>query len=519
VLTGPAGTLTYAVSLATDINVQQSAEGPPLLLVSINPDLASDAGHYLYLDRELAREAEARGWGFESWGNKVLPTRLLGAHEWLRPVFSDSGTLSMHHEAEQRERFFQALLEGCCSALGWDSARNVILFLYTGHPCQMVACWRLLQSIADPRLRIVFNLYAAHWEFDEERLRYRYMADTLRRTLVPGAALVDRQRFVLTSDSGTIAAVAERSWWATVPVLPFFSIVSASPALPIENGRKPVTVAYPSSVHRHRGFTAFPEMVRYCQAETGKEVHFIFRTCLEETALAEDEESLCLQLRQLGCEVRHGSFSAEEMDRFFAEADVILSPYPVSHFKDRTSANVADALAFGKPIIAARDTWAGRLIERLECGETFTDGNGHCMAQALLRVVKDLPRYTRQAQTQGALWKQENNLPALVSFLVRVTETPPPALPRTETADWKEAVLALLDSSANESSHAAEPRYVPQASPGISPHRLIRMKERIAELQEQKLEMRRAIEHYRASPVRALRLWLNRKLRRLTLED
>jgi hypothetical protein len=505
--------------LATDINVQQSVERPPLLLISINPDLASDAGHYLYLDKELAREAMARGWSFESWGNKGLSMRLLGDHAWLRPVFADSTTLAMHHQAEQRERFYQILLDNCRSALGANPAGDVILFLYTGHPCQIVACWRALQNITETRLRIVFNLYAAHWEFDEERLRYRYMADTLRRTLAPGAALVDRERFVLTSDSGTVAALAERSWWASVPVLPFFSIVSASPTAPIERDQMPVTVAYPSSVHRHRGFSAFPEMVQHCRVAANGNVRFVFRTCLEEKALSADEEGLCFQLRQSGCEVRHGSLSAEEMDRFFTEADVILSPYPVSHFKDRTSANVADALAYGKPIIAARDTWAGRLIERLGCGETFTDGNGACMAQALLRVVKDLPRYTRQAQTQGALWRQENNLPALVDFVIRILASPPAARPSAETENWKETVFALLDSSANESSHAAEPRYVPQGSPGISSHRLAQMKERIAELQEQKIGMRRAIEHYRASPVRALRLWLNRKLRHLTLED
>jgi len=489
-----------------------------VLLVSVNPDLASDAGHYLYLDRELAREAAMRGWSFESWGNKVLPERLLVDHQWLRPVFVDSTTAAVHHRAEQRERFYEELAEICRSTLAATPTSDVILFLYTGHACQLVACWRVLQSVADPRLRIAFNLYAAHWEFDEERLRYRYMADTLRRSLVPGAALVDRKRFVLTSDSATIAALAERSWWAAVPVLPFFSIVNASPSAPNNRNGKSITVAYPSSVHRHRGFSAFPEMVRHCQASV-KDVRFVFRTCLEEPALSEDERNLCLQLRQLGCEVRDGSLSAEEMDRFFTEADVILSPYPVSHFKDRTSANVADALAFGKPIIAARGTWAGRLIERLGCGETFTDGQGACMAQAVLRVVQDLPRYTDQAQTQGALWRQENNLPALVDFLIRVVAKPPPALPRAESEGWKEAVFALLDSPANESCHAAEPRPVPEGAPLVSSHRLERLKQSVAQLQQQKLGMQRAIEHYRASPVRALRLWMNRKLRRLTLEE
>lgn len=480
----------------------------------MNPDLASDAGHYLYLDRELAREAAARGWRFASWGNEALPVRLLHAHEWLRPVFADLGAVAMHHAAEQRERFYQALLEWCRTALRTHTEGEVILFLYTGHPCQMVACWRLLQNTPDPRLRIVFNLYAAHWEFGEERLRYRYMADTLRRALEPGAALVDRRRFVLTSDSTLIAELAERWWWAHVPVLPFFSILSAGPALSAEARRKPVTVVYPSSVHRHRGFSAFPEMVQHCRAAVGEEVRFVFRTCMEETTLSEDELSLCQQLRQLGCEVRHGSFSEQEMSHFFAEADVVLNPYPVSHFKDRTSANVADALAFGKPIIAARDTWAGRLIEKLGCGETFTDGHGTSMAQALLQVVKDLPRYTQQAQTKGSLWLQENNLTALITFLGRVVATPPAAIPRAEVVeDWKASVLALLDSSTNDSPHAARQR------PAPAPHRRSHLKERIVQLKEQNLGMRRAIEHYRASPVRALRLWLHRKLRRLTLED
>ena len=500
----------------------------PTCLVSINPDLRSTVGHSLYLDRELAREAALRDWHFHSLGHRGLPATLLRENPWLHPVFRDTSHHATKHDEAHRERFFVDLHQWLRTALNDDATGEFVLFVYAGHVCQLGAFWRLLQTIPDTRLRVVFNLYAAYWEFDESGSRFQFLADTLQRMLGPGAHLVDRQRFILTSDSSILARLAEQTWGAEVPVLPFFSLAHShhtadtAPA-PARNPGDTIAVAYPSSVHRQRGFMAFPDMVRQCRAVSPRNLRFIFRTCIPETSLSPAESEACRLLRELNCELVYGSLSEEEMRRFYSEADIILNPYPVRHFKDRTTGNVADALVFGKPVIAAFGTWAGRLVEKLECGECFEDQDGISMAHAVLKVAESLPSYTRNAMVCGAEWARENHVGALIARVHCLAMNPPaPSTPEASadaSKDWKLSLLCLLDSSLNQSAEAPSETEIGAGCP-VSPvsrtsRREKRSEQQVALLQRQNHEMKRALEHFRASPVRALRLWFFRKTRRL----
>lgn len=498
-----------------------------MLLVSINPDLLSPVGHGLYLDREMARSAAAGGWEFASWGHRDLPQTVLVEHPWLRAVFQDTSWHSTQHDAAQRERFHADLLLRCRAVLAQHPLGEVVLFLFAGHVCQLVSFWRLLQAVPDPRLRVVFNLYAAYWDFEESSARYHYLTDTLRRALGPGSALADRARFVLTSDSALIARLARQWWGAEVPVIPFFSLASKRHSTPprIPAADEPLTAAYPSSVHRHRGFFIFPAMVRECRRSGPPGIRFVFRTCIPEQSLSAEERGICLELEELDCAVRYGTFSDEEMTRFFFDADIILNPYPVRYFKDRTSANVADALLFGKPVIATLGTWAGRMVKEGGSGVCFADGDAASMAAAVLRVAADPGSYSRRAAAQGLSWGREHNVAALFARVRALAADPPAADLQEADAGWKEAVLALLDAPAYESAFSpdrqaleAEPESCSATAQELATLRHWRRAERRLAFERQQNEgMRRALEHFRASPVRALRLWLARKRRRLTL--
>lgn len=504
-----------------------------MLLVSINPDLKSTVGHSLYLDRELAREAAQRSWKFASWGHKDLPEELTRDHEWLRPTFQDTSYHKLNHDAAHRERFLCDLVESCRAALEQHPDEELLLFVYTGHVCQMASFWRLLQELPSTRLRIVFNLYAAYWDFEESSDRFKFLVDTLRRTLGPGALLADRQRFTLVSDSTFIARQAERWWPSAVSVIPFFSLARTQPLAPhkaepheVQDGV--VTVAYPSSVHRHRGFFVFPAMVRHCRQLTSRKLRFVFRTGVAEHLLSPEERDVCRQLKEMECELMFGSFSDEEMCRFYNDADIILNPYPVRYFKDRTSANVADALVFGKPVIAARGTWAGRLIDERQCGACFEDGSGLSMAEAVIRVVNNLGTFTRHSQVQGANWSSDNNISALITRLQNLRDNPPTRNSHESEMHFSDEnrsiLLTLLDSPSNESPFAPDPQTIASATSqalqlgrALEIRRWKRAEQRLEQLMQQAEAMRRAIEHYRASPVRALRMWFFRKRRRLTI--
>lgn len=504
-------------------------------LVSINPDLRSSAGHGLYLDRELAREAAVAGWHFHSLGHEDLPASLRDEHPWLEGIFRDICHQPTNHDAGHRDRFFCDLSRWCNAPRRRDA--DLVLFIYTGHVCQLPALWRLLEQ-SGPELRVVFNLYAAHWDFDEESDSFQFLRDTLGRILGPGAHLAERRRFVLTSDSAILARLAEEWWGAEVPVLPFFSMARSRHAAPGEPAppavqTQPVTIVYPSSVHRQRGFDAFPSMVEHCRLHGGQDLRFVFRTCIDEHVLSSSEREVCARLQALGAELVYGSLSEEQMARFYSGADIVLNPYPRRYFKDRTSGNVADALAFGKALVATRGTWSGDLIERLGCGESFEDGDGASMGRAVLKVVGNLPAYTAQARSQGALWARENNVAMLLRRIQELAANPPAPMPAAPAAErWRELVFKAIDAATCPPPEPPPPPPPPAATEAAAPvapiappapparshfwdPALRKLERRLARLQFENDRMRRTIEHFRASPIRALRLWYHRKQRRL----
>ena len=81
-------------------------------------------------------------------------------------------------------------------------------------------------------------------------------------------------------------------------------------------------------------------------------------------------------------------------------AHVVVLPYRRATFRTRTSGVLLDAIAAGKPIVAARDTWAGDVIERFGIGTTYDDGDVEALEVAVAEIVDDLETYTKRAEDQ-----------------------------------------------------------------------------------------------------------------------
>jgi glycosyltransferase involved in cell wall biosynthesis len=479
-----------------------------LHFVSINPDFCSPDGHYLYLERQILKAATEQGWQFHSLTNRQVLTQLPDPHpSWMHPVFSSRGIDAHNHSRAEHEAFAEELHDWCATQLEELSPSDeMILFIYAGHVFHLSAFWLLLERIRDPRLRVVFNLYAAYSNFDEDCSHWRLMRKELANLLTVGAPLVDRRRFTLTSDSATLADLAKAAWRANVPQPPFFYMTEpASPAKGASEAMAPgtVTLAYPSSVHRERGFFSFPEAVRHCQSRSDgglSRLRFIFRTCVPESSLSREEAGVCKQLTGLGCKIVHGHLSNEAMVDFYERADIVLNPYPRKSFRDRTSGNFADAMRFGKPVISSVGTWAGRLVDSLQVGATFEDGDPVSLGKAMLKVIGNLSHYQANAIREGAKWAGENNAGALLRFVRACGDAPPPALSETELTLGRQALFRRL-------------RQHPVTVPPL-PGDFRALDELKAGNQHSNPEVRHLtnlIRHFRASPVRALRLWWNRK--------
>jgi glycosyltransferase involved in cell wall biosynthesis len=84
-----------------------------------------------------------------------------------------------------------------------------------------------------------------------------------------------------------------------------------------------------------------------------------------------------------------GSYPPEQMPQFFAHADamlVSLKPDPV--FSLTVPAKLQAYMACGRPIIAMLDGEGARIVEEASAGVTCPAGDGHALAEAVLRMER-----------------------------------------------------------------------------------------------------------------------------------
>lgn len=99
--------------------------------------------------------------------------------------------------------------------------------------------------------------------------------------------------------------------------------------------------------------------------------------------------------------------SDEDYQRLLHASDIVLLPYGEHEYRVRGSAVVTEALAAGKTLVAAANTYPGKAAEA-HGGLTATTAAGY--ADAILSVYKDHERYREQAQRESERFIAENRM-------------------------------------------------------------------------------------------------------------
>lgn len=96
---------------------------------------------------------------------------------------------------------------------------------------------------------------------------------------------------------------------------------------------------------------------------------------------------------------------------------ICLQPYLAADFADRISGITLDALSQGCPVVTVRDTWMGRVVRRFDAGKVVDDPSPERLLGAVEEIIREYPRYQRNARAAGEVLQRELSAARLFGML------------------------------------------------------------------------------------------------------
>lgn len=174
-------------------------------------------------------------------------------------------------------------------------------------------------------------------------------------------------------------------------------------------------VAVLGGTRREKGSYLVPDIVRACRAIV--QVEFLIH--LENNSLTDEEAR---KLRRVAWE-RHviavnGQMSLHAYHAALKSADIALFPYEIIPYSKRTSGVFAEAVAYGIPVVATRETWMAQQIKAgRAAGAVAEELQPDCFAVAVAHCVRHLEPLRRSALDKSAAWRKSTGIPVFVDFV------------------------------------------------------------------------------------------------------
>jgi glycosyltransferase involved in cell wall biosynthesis len=174
-------------------------------------------------------------------------------------------------------------------------------------------------------------------------------------------------------------------------------------------------VAVLGGTRREKGSYLMPDIVRACRSQV--QVEFLVELA-NDTLTAEEAETLAHIAEEPQVIVIREPMSLPEYHAALKSADIALFPYEIIPYRKRNSGVFAEAVAYGKPVVAPRGTWMAEQIEAgRAAGTIFEDLQPASIAQAIARCIADLKPLQQSAQAMSIEWRKKFCLSAFVDFM------------------------------------------------------------------------------------------------------
>lgn len=388
-----------------------------LPIISLNPDLISEFGHYLHYDVRLASALKSKRSRLLTLANadvnldnaeigdaSIYPILEFRSYEKLSDI-----------NAERKKRVYSEI-----KLLSQTAKRLNCKFLCFFY---MMPFWNggffseLLASEEMSGLRFLLNISCIYFPNIAE-LR----ESNLNQVKAPLAKLAKVEGVRLSADTEGIVKWIKDVISIDVSLLPTFAVNTPGQNSSFFNPGSKIVAYYPSNAQKAKGFDLLPDFCRaLSDLQLNNKIQVVTRYYM--SAAGNHEEMLNLR-NSLPRDVLvvEGELKQEEYDRYFAQSHIILLPYRVSSFRNRTSGQLLEALLCGKPVIAARETWLGDILTRFGCGVVFRDGDPNDMAKAVAVALTEYSKLVECCKLYARHYFQFNSVDKAAEFLLNSYE-------------------------------------------------------------------------------------------------
>jgi hypothetical protein len=382
-------------------------------VICIHPRLAGYSSHHFNEAHGFREEFDRRGKEFVLLVNVEAPAQIvaeLKAHAVL-----DDPTFRMEWSFEERSRRFMKMLHKTIDRrVRTDDC--VLITVSTQLEAHALTCW--LQEL--PRRKkpwIVILFLSDRWnragrdEYDRQIAEFRKL-----NAAIASLTSEDARRVIFLTLTDLLAEELSDLLGTKVDVAPIPLDYGEPRSFSSETRASPLPrVAILGGTRSEKGSYLIPDIVRACRSHA--EVEFLVHLT-NNTLTAEEAERLARIAEEPRVSVIREALSLSDYGAALSSADIALFPYEVVPYRKRCSGVFAEAVAFGKPVVATPGTWMAEQIETgRAAGTIFEELQPDSIARAIARCVADLKSLRQSAQALSSAWRRTSSLSAFVDFM------------------------------------------------------------------------------------------------------
>jgi hypothetical protein len=382
-------------------------------IICIHPRLGGFTSHHYNEAFGFMKEFERRATEFLLLINAHAPAQII-TDLHARAVLEDP-TFRMEWSFDERSQRFLDMLHEQVDA---DLNANDCVLITVSTQLEAHALTRWLQEL--PRNKkpwIVIFFVSDRWNRSGRDEYQRQIAEFHKlNAVISNLVPEDASRLIFGTVTDQLAAELS-SLLGTMVEVPPFPIEYGDPSLNDAEKRSVdlPRVAVLGGARREKGSYLLPGIIQATRLLVRAE----FLVHLTNNTLTNEEfEVLSHIMEEPSVTVIDRPMTLAEYTHALKSTDIALFPYEIIPYRKRISGVFAEAVAYGKPVIAPHGTWMAEQIQAgRAAGIIFEDLQADSIAQAIAECIKNLKPLQEDAEALSLEWRTGNCLRAFVDFM------------------------------------------------------------------------------------------------------
>jgi glycosyltransferase involved in cell wall biosynthesis len=382
-------------------------------IVCIHPRFAGLTSHHYNESHGLMHEFGRRGMQFVLFIHINASARI--AAEFNARAVIDDPTFRMEWSFEERSERFLAMLHTQIDPV--VNAHDCVLITVSTQ-LEAHALTRWLQELPrDKKPWIVILFLSDRWNRSGRAEYERQIAEFRKLNgAISSLAPEDARRMIFFTLTDLLAEELGELLGTKVHVAPI-PLEYGDPQLypPAKRDSPLPRVAVLGGTRREKGSYLLPDIVRACRSYVP--VEFLVHVT-NNSLTAEEAAQLAPIAEESNVIVIREAMSLPEYNLALNSADIGLFPYEVIPYRKRNSGVFAEAVAYGKPVVATRGTWMAEQIQAgRAAGTIFDDLEPDAIACAIARCVADLESLRESARALSVEWRKGSGISGFVDLI------------------------------------------------------------------------------------------------------